>query len=128
MKNNNAGCAKCGLIGCDCHVLEDAFANLCKKCRCDPCACPGKTVTPPATVMNTLSGSQVCAACRRAVCICESHVAVKTVFDAPARLTTERPVRPFTEPYLAVLKNEAMNYYYNRDPQGLVQWLDRVLR
>lgn len=119
-----AGCAKCGLIGCNCEVADAFTASICKKCKSDPCECAGKP-------MARTIGDNVCTVCRRhrSACICLSHESVRQSYGDPHTVAAgDRPKRPYSEEYLAMLKNEALIFYYQKNPTGLVKWLDRVLR
>lgn len=122
--NASGGCPKCGLIGCSCDVEATFAASVCKKCKTDPCECAGKPMA------RTL-GDNVCIVCRRARmnCICTSHQSVRQSYGDPhAIAASDLPKRPYSEAYIAMLKNEALVFYYHRDADGLVKWLDRVLR
>lgn len=121
--DKTVGCQSCGLIGCGCseHAdLKESFAHLCKKCSTEPCSCDSKP-------MKTSLGD-VCLACRRHVslCICASHHPVKTIMADQGSAPT-RPKRPFDDHHIDRMVNEAMNYYYQRDADGLGRWLRRVL-
>jgi hypothetical protein len=115
---DNTGCAKCGLFGCNCDVGTTFDASCCAKCKSDPCECAG------ALVVRTI-GEGVCAVCRRKACICESHVSVRIVADLGS--TKLEASRPYSDAHIALMVNEAMHHYYNRDAEGLKQWLRRAL-
>lgn len=116
------GCPQCGLVGCTCEVTE-AFNGICKKCKSDPCECAGKP-------LSRVTGERlVCTVCRRQQqsCICESHVSVRHSYGDP-HAASEGTKRPYSDGYISTLCNEALNFYYQRDAEGLQRWLRRVLR
>lgn len=92
----------------------------CPKCKKFGCDCDGKRNLLP------LPGD-VCAVCRRnkALCICVSHMPYQVMLDE----ADERRVPPPQDEVqtLEGKVNEAMNYYYSRDAEGLARFIRRQL-
>lgn len=124
-RSRRAGCKKCGMVGCDCDAVTRAAPSACKKCRGSPCECEGRQLR------RLVGERQVCVVCRRQQpdCICRSHVSAPQSRGDPhlAAATAAESRQLFTAGQVNSMVIEALNFYYNRDAEGLQRWLRQLL-
>lgn len=80
------------------------------------------------SLLDALVDGDPCPVCRRGktFCICVSHQPVKPMSDEAPVL--QRPQRPYSDAYTDILVNQAVQFYYDRDAEGLAKWLRKALR
>lgn len=100
-------------------MVSLAALGMCQKCGRFPCSC---------VLAGKARQGVVCTVCRRSMdaCLCKSHEAGRRA-DMDSELIKIAPPNVYDELTITALENEAMTYYYNRDPSAITRLIRRVL-